>query len=315
MKKVIALLLALILTAIPITVFAHSDNTNLGVIPKTATAPAIDGVKDDIYDQGLFIPIRNGHSATPDGGLGGGADAWLLWDDDSLYVFMKIDLAGFYSPDDYEDLQVDQPWALTTCEVLIDFANDSDDAEQVCQVRMNDRGFPNVTFARSDPHRSGDECKPYIDWGFTKTDNSYCAEFKIKMSEFRKGVEAVGVDFGSNFAAGKQLGLYVFSQECSEDGEQALFVSVPTDMSGNWVPANYDYITLGDNIVGVPVVVEEAAPAGGGEAADAEIAPVVAAAVTAPAARTGDSTMIFVVLAIALAGAVVVTRRAVKTKA
>ena len=313
MKKIIAIILALFLTALPITALAHSDNTNAGTVPKTATAPVIDGVKDDIYDQGLFIPVRNPHSATPDGGLGGGADAWLLWDDDNLYVFLKIDLTSFYTPDDYEDLQEDQPWALTTCEVLLDFANNSDDAEQVSQVRMNDKGFPNVTLARSDPHKNGEECRPYIDWGFTKTDNSYCAEFKIKMTEYRKGVEGVDVVFGSDFAAGKQIGLYIFSQECADDGEQALFVSVPTDMSGNWVPDNYDYIILGDNVVGaaaepeVPVADDEpeATP-------DEPAAPVVVP--TAP--KTGDATAVMFILlsALALSGLIIYSKKANKNK-
>ncbi|MCL1859181.1 MAG: hypothetical protein FWF92_08095 [Oscillospiraceae bacterium] len=307
MKKFIAILLAFILTAIPVTAFAHSDNTNAGSIPKTATAPVIDGVKDDIYDQGLFVPVRNPHNATPDGGLGGGADAWFLWDDDDLYIFMKIDLVSFYSPDDYEDLQTDEPWALTTCEILMDWSNGSDDAEQVCQVRMNDRGFPNVTLARSDPHKNGEECRPYIDWGFTKTDNSYCAEFKIKMGEFRKAVEALDVNFGSDFTAGKQIGLYIFSQENNESGDAALFVSVPTDMSGNWVPGNYDYVVLGDNVVGAVAEPEPEVPAD-------EPAPVnepVAAPPPVTAAPTGDAGIIILlaVMITAAAGIVIFKRK------
>lgn len=312
MKKIIAIIIALVLMAAPITVFAHSDNTNAGTIPKTATAPAIDGVKDDIYDQGLFIPVRNPHNATPDGGLGGGADAWMLWDDGNWYIFMKIDLASFYSPDDYEDLQTEQPWALTTCEILIDFSNGSDDAEQVCQVRMNDKGFPNVTLMRSDPHKNGDECSPYIDWGFTKTDNSYCAEFKIKMGEFRKGVESVDVNFGSDWAAGKNIGLYLFSQECNDDGSQALFVSVPTDMSGNWVPGNYDYVVLGDNVVGAPVVVEE--PAAPEEPVAVPETPAVVAPAPTPAPPTGDASIIILMAVIITAAAGVVVTRKIKAK-
>jgi hypothetical protein len=313
MKKFIALILAvMVVMAAAATVSAHSDNKNAGSIPKTAVAPSIDGVKDDIYDQGLFIPVRNGHSATPDGGLGGGADAWMLWDDDNWYVFMKIDLAGFYSPDDWQDLQTDQPWALTTCEVLIDFANNSDEAQQVCQVRMNDKGFPNVTLMRDDPHLNGDECKQYIEWGFSKGDNYYCAEFKLKMSEFRKGVESVGVIYGSDWAAGKAIGLYLFSQECADDGTQALFVSVPTEMSGNWAPANYDYVTLGGDVVGAPPPAEPE-PEAPAEQAPAPEPAAPAPVAPAPAPTTGDSALWLVVLTMAAAGAFVAAkRRAVK---
>jgi len=190
MKKIIAALIAVMLAAMPLTALAHSDNNSLGAIPKTAVSPVADGVKDDIYNQGLHIPVRNPHNATPDGGLGGGADSWMLWDDNYLYVFMAIDLVSFYTPDDYADLQVEQPWMLTTVEVIMDLSNQSDDPEQVCQVRANDSGFPNITFGRSNPHLNGDECKPYMETGFAKGAKSYTIEFKINMAEFKKGAEA-----------------------------------------------------------------------------------------------------------------------------
>ena len=317
MKKIIAILLALMLCVTPLAVFAHSDNTNAGTVPKTATAPVMDGVKDAIYNDGLHVPIRNPHSATPEGGLGGGGDAWLLWEDGFLYVFISVDVKSLDKNADYEDLQAEQPWALTDVEVLIDFSNASDSADDVCQFRMNDRGFPNVTIGRSAAWLNGEECRLYMDWGSTNTANSYTAEYKLKIAEIKKGMDDAGMDFGGAFGAGKQLGLYIFAQECSDDGTQALFVSVPTDQSGNWAPATYDYIVLGDKVVGAAAPAPEPEP----EPVAAET-PVVEAApavvVTPPpapvAVKTGDAGIIAlsVIMTIAAAGVVVLRKKAVK---
>ena len=145
MKKILTVILVAVMLITP--VLAHEDNANAGTVPKTVAVPVIDGVKDALYDNGLLVPVRNGHSATPDGGLGGGADAWLLWDDEHLYVFMHIDLAGpTLLPDDYDSrVKFKAQWELTTVEVLIDFSNVADAGSNVCQFRLDDRGFPNVT--------------------------------------------------------------------------------------------------------------------------------------------------------------------------
>lgn len=313
MKKVIAFLLVAVLLSIPFTAFAHSDNDSLGSVPKTATAPVINGVKDDIYDQGLYVPIKNPHSATPDGGLGGGGEAWLLWDDGNLYVFIDAKVAAFVEQDDYQDKQVASQWDLTTVEVIIDFTNAADVPENVTQFRMDYYGYPNATFGRTTAQLVGDECKPYIEWGSVKGANNYTVEFKIDYSACEKIALESGIEsYGSAFAAGKQIGLYLFAQEIG-DGESALFVSNPTDRSGNWVPEIYDYIVLGDNVVGAAPEPEPEPEPDVPEAAPAEPAPAApepAAPAPAPAPATGDGAAWFLILAFAVMGLVFAKRRA-----
>ena len=313
MKKIIALLLALILTAIPMTALAYKDNTNAGTVPKTATAPVIDGLKDVIYDEGLFIPVRNIHSG--DGGLGGGSDAWLLWEDNYLYVFAQMDVTGFHTPDELEEWQTEQPWMLTTFEIIIDFANEGGGHEAVSMVRSDDSGFLTMHAASQDRLATGDECKKYVEFGYTKGGNYFTMEFKINIPEFRKAAEAEGLNFGADFAAGKAIGLYMFSQEKSDDGD-ALFISVPSDRAGNWVPDNYDFVVLGANEVASalaePVFAEAAdeGAAGGGESAPE---PPPAAIPVAPV--TGDGAAIFILIALFAAAAFVSAGRALKNKA
>ena len=314
MKKIIAIILALILLAAPMTVLAHKDNANAGTVPKTATAPVIDGVRDAVYDEGLFLPVRNIHSG--DGGLGGGSDAWLLWEDNFLYVFAQMDVKSFYLPDNFEELQIDVPWELTTFEIIIDFANAGGGHDVVSMVRADLTGYLTMHAASQSFLAVGGDCKKFVEFGFVRGSSSLAMEFKINMPEFRKAAEAEGLVFGSDFAAGKEIGLYMFSQEVAEDGDVARFISVPSDMAGNWIPDNYDYVVLGENLVGVPepepdpVVDTPEAGAGGGDAAP-EPPPVQ----RPPSVNTGDSAMIFIALALAAAAAFIIAKRAIKTKA
>lgn len=319
MKKIIALVLALLLSAAPLAVFAHSDNANAGTIPKTMTAPVIDGTKDALYDSALKLPIRNGHSATPDGGLGGGGDAWLLWDDEAIYAFIQIDLGGAtISPDDYDDRVKDSAqWEITTVEFLADFSNAAEAGDEVIQFRLDDKGYPNVTVCGTGGgFFSGDGCTPYLESGHVRNgDSFYTAELKIKYNTLKTYAESeLGANLGAAYGAGKQIGLYLFAQEVAADGTQALFVSVPTDQSGNWVPGGYDYVVLGANEVNVPAAPEpepepavEEAMGGGSEAPE----PPVVTAPTAP--KTGDSNIMFALLGtLALAACVVTFKKKIK---
>ncbi|MCL2773599.1 MAG: LPXTG cell wall anchor domain-containing protein [Oscillospiraceae bacterium] len=317
MKKFIAILLAAILLIAPlsVTVLADPANTNLGNIPKTATAPVMDGVKDAIYDDGLHVPIRNPHSGSPDGGLGGGADAWLLWDDSYLYVFVQADVAGFYHPDTYADDELNNPWNLTTIEVLLDFSNAGTDGTSVCQFRLNDSGFPNVTLGNaSGTWLNGDDTKPYMTTGSVKTANSYTAEYKIDYNKVMTDGVAGGMpDFGAAWGAGKQIGVYLFDQELSEDGSSTImYVSVPTDRSGNWDPTMYDYAVLGDTVVGAAAPettdaqAQDTAPAADTQPALVADQPSVPAA---PTTGDGMPAMILVAIAVSFAGIIVFAKK------
>ncbi|MCL2815162.1 MAG: hypothetical protein FWD23_11235, partial [Oscillospiraceae bacterium] len=236
-------------------------------------------------------------------------DAWFLWDDNYLYVFAQMDVVSTFRPDEFAEWQAEQPWMLTTFEVIIDFANAGGGHEAVSMVRSDDSGFLTMHAASQAQLAAGDACKQYVESGHVSGNNFFTVELKIDIAEFRKAAEAEGLNFGSDFAAGKQIGIYLFAQECHDDGTQALFVSVPTDMSGNWVPDNYDYMVLGSNEVNAPAA-EESAAAGGGEEADAEIAPVIEAARPASSPRTNDAgIIILIVLLIASTVGIVIFKR------
>jgi len=123
-------------------------------------------------------------------------------------------------------------------------------------------------------------------------------------------------------AAGDILGWSYVVHDSDEDDpgfEKQFCYAVDNDNLGD-VPGGYDFGGWGVVELmappAAPIVVESPAavvePAGGGAAADAEIAPVIAAvAPTAPSARTGDGTAILIILlAVTLAAGAVVTKKA-----
>ena len=313
MKKIIAIILAAILLTVPFTSLAHYENDNAGSIPKTATAPTIDGVRDDLYNNALHIPVKTAHSATPDGGLGGGAESWLLWDDEFVYIFMDIATDGpLYHPDDYDQQLMDSPWALTCIELMMDFTNEAEGREDLVKFRLTDSAFQDLSVGFETLR--GEESKPYYSSASVKTDNNYTVEIKGDIKALKAVLESFDGSFGSAWAADKQIGLYVFAQEVSADGATALFISVPTDRSGNNAPPMYDYVTLSGTVVNEPAAADDADAVEDVVEDEAVDAPAATDAPTKPAApKTGDTTaVIFIMFAIALSVAVVFARKAKK---
>ena len=294
MRKIIAILIAVILTCVPFAAFAHSDNGNLGAIPKTAAVPVVDGVKDGLYDNGLKIPVRTPMEGEADfGGLGGGADAWLLWDDAYLYVFINIDIAGTLSaPDNYDDVKTDAPWEVTNVEFFLDFTNEATGTEDQVKFRLDDKGFPTFEPSTEDII-AGDDTKAYFESAGVKSGKAYTIEMKIDINALKAYLSGTDADFGSNWAANKQIGIFVFSQEVSADGDTVYYCS--SDLPGINKPPAFDFVSLGGNVVNEPAAEEEPPEVQPVE----EPAPIVddtPVSAAAPAPQTGDTVMIMIIL-------------------
>ena len=325
MKKIIAVLLVAFMLLVPFTALAHIDNDFVGEIPKTATAPVIDGVKDNnnIWDKALHIPVRT----SPEGaatGMGGGADAWLLWDDGNFYIFMNIDLedaGNLFSPDDYDEIAKSESWNLTCIEFMLDMSNEGSWNGYVMKIVVNDRGQPEL---RIPVGGIVEDVDSYIQVGSVKGSNNYTVEVKWDMAACLALADSGDdehflQDVGElPYGADKEIGIYIYSQEKVESGASVPYISVPSDRSGNNNPLVYDYIKLSANTVSGDVVesvsdsVEEAVE-NADENSGEEVAATTAAPVKPAAPRTGDSTAVmFIVLAIVLSAAVVFAKKAKK---
>ena len=305
MRKILAIIFIIAMVAsMAVPVMAHSDNINQGSVPKTSTAPTLDAVKDDIYDQGLKISVKNPYQDQT-AVLGGGGEAWYLWDDNFLYVFMSFNVAdakNLYTTDDYEDTWKNAPWELTCVEFHIDFSNVGKGREFV-KYRVVDKGQKDSWIGKGDVIYGADS-----DAQFTVASafvgNTWNVEYKISFAGSKAACEEENISFGDDVKAGKQIGVMIFFQEVNKDGEMAMYFCVPTDRADPNSPGIFDYVVLGDKVVSAAAPVEEVpAPE---EAAVEEDAPVAAVPETRPAApvtspRTGDLVLpifLFVMLAV-----------------
>jgi len=369
MRKILYfILIAVLVSAMAAPAAANSANgKELGVIPKTNAVITIDGVKDDVYNQGLKVAVNNPNEDKP--GAGGGT-AYLLWDDSSLYVFCEVKVKEFIRPymwdkmwagaktsnDGWTDTQMSFYWMLNSAEVHIDWWDKGEHAIQFNTSPYYD-GWNEAVLKDGDDEVIGKisawkdavydligTSEEYlVTSGKIIDDNNYTMEWQFKFDKFKSsniipsGLAAEGGKFGINLMFTESFECSFFSEEFYDPDDGRLIFNFDWNQgtydTENYLPVSgvtiYDYayfpwVTLGPltAIAAAPEepVVEpaaEEAPQGGGEAAEAEVAPVIAEAaapIRAPAANTGDAGMIALtaLTAAAAAGVIAFKKRAVR---
>ena len=365
MKKILSfILVAVLLSALAVPAAANSANGNeLGVIPKTNAVITIDGVKDDVYNQGLKVAVNNPNEDKP--GAGGGT-AYLLWDDSSLYVFCEVKVKEFIRPfmwdkmwagaktsnDGWTNTQMSFYWMLNSTEVHIDWWDKGEHAIQfntspyydtwneAVLKDADDEAIGKIS-AWKDPVYDiiGTSENHLVTAGKIIDDNNYTMEWQFKFDGFKSSnviaayFNAEGRKFGINLMFTESFECSFFSEEFYDPDDGRLIFnfdwSQGTYDTENYLPIAgvtiYDYayfpwVTLGPLTAIVEAAAEvaepvaEEAPQGGGEAADAEIAPVLAAVVSVavPAPNTGDAgaTALIALLAAAALGVAALKKRA-----
>jgi hypothetical protein len=230
MKKIFAVILAVILlSALAVPVIAAPDGENMGTIPMTNIPIIIDGIKDDVYNHGLIVPIDQPNS---DAEGSGGGTAYFLWSADGyLYIFQEFKVNGWHYPANYELFSMGKInttyswyWILHSTEISIDFNNEgmshskfvAGPTDGFISVHVQDDigmgmgNFSNVERAvywlEGSPERYFEAATRIID------DNNYTVEFKIDFNAFiRDGVATKGP-----FVPGSELGINMMVAEILE---------------------------------------------------------------------------------------------------
>ena len=316
MKKIIALILAVLLIAtltfIPVS--AAPGETKYGNVKKISDSDINmkNADRESVWDFALPVLVNRNNQDDPDGAT---TTAYMLWSDTSIYVYAEILDNHIY---DQGTEPVQNAWETDSFEVFIDVTNGGDHCHQ---FRIDRVGHP------SSYPKDGDWGTEFIvgaeintgvfEWASKTTSGAkYVTKFKIPASTLG----------ASGFKAG-DVGLHLQINDRDEGGTQTVTWPANNEAS-SWDAFAYGFITLIDEpAVPPPPPVEEAAPAvvedtaqGGGEAADAEIAPVIEAAAPAPAPApvssptTGNAGMIALalVMMIAALGVVVIRKKTVK---
>ena len=282
MKKILIFVLALMLI-MSISSFASADGASLGKIPQSPVDIKVDAVKDDIYDQGLFIPLLR--QLTPESAdYGTKGESWSLFKDGVLYVFVHVQDNAIITPDPAK--QENNPWETESVEIFINKDNSSDNANTL-QYRIDISGWPCVYTQTGRADYGPANVKDAFKYAAKLGTNEYWVEFGIP------------VEGGTN--AGYKFG-YQFQINDINDGGQTWKMSPSSLSSSSWTAELYDYAEVGEMLAIEEETVEEAAaPVDAGAAA----APVVS---TAP--QTSDYTFVLCTASlIALLGTALIVKK------
>ena len=290
MKKVIAfvLLLAMVST-LAITAMAkesESEVTQYGEAVKATTAPIIDGIIDDVWATATAYTIGIFTDGPEDTGVR--ATFKVMWDETNIYMLYEVpDTTPFYEHNDAHQKD--------GIEGKFDLQNLKTDAyEEEHQFRFTVFRDAAQEISFNEQSSSWDESAlttAVVDNGA----NGYIVELAINCAKF-----------GFTLEEGIMIGMDAQVNDNAEDEGRTACLDWNDDSNQGWQnPAYLGNMTL------IAAAAADEGGQGGGEEADAGVQEEVKASST----KTGDSAVILIVLAIAMAGAVAVTRKASKSRA
>ena len=231
MKKIISMILAvLMLASLSLAVSANSDGNNWGDIPMFKGEIKLDGEKDDIYDMGFTVDIKN----RTDGKTGGATGlAYMLWGNNKFYVFVEVKDADIVKLDPARST-----WQNEGVEFTLDFGNAG-----------ANRSKTTVTMEDSKSSVSGDATEKMFTVKCKQTSTGYNAEIICDLSAQNIQAAKAGAKYGINLLINDMTG------KDTRGIIRTVHKNNPTENENK----KFDYITLsGDE---VELAVEEKAPA------------------------------------------------------
>ncbi|MGM9625191.1 MAG: sugar-binding protein, partial [Eubacteriales bacterium] len=170
-------------------------------------------------------------------GVNGTGTAYMLWSDDSWYVYVQVHDDDILEP--AEEMQAEQPWYTDSVEVFLDLhRNDGN----IHQLRVDCSEWPSYYMnTNGEITAYGPEAAaPYFDaYAVQLTDDGYCVEMSINLSSLDDYHPMVGDDIGL------QLQINNVTTEVP-DGFYTCYNMESSLGAGSWEPENYDYVILGD---------------------------------------------------------------------
>jgi len=285
MKKATVLILAL-LSILSISSFAGSQGGSLGVVPQTTRIITVDAVKDDIYDQGLFVPLTRPESeGQNDYGTSGAA--YCLFNDGVLYIYVQVIDNEIVEPT--SDIQTTLPWETDSVEIFI-APNNTDEVTEVLQYRIDVTNWPSfytqTGITDYGPEAVGNRFK----YASKRTSDGYALEFAIPVEGSKKEGFIFGFHFQINDIRKNDTAIRMFAPSLAG--------------SGSWTSELYEYSTVGAMIIDI---IEE-------EIEEVAAEPSAPTTKPATAAQTSDiEYAMFAVLAlISIVGAVLIVKKTKK---
>ena len=158
----------------------HPSMDGTADVPKTSTAPTIDGKIDDVWEEGVYLPVQNEILGTVSSEEELSGYARVLWDEEHLYVLADV-------TDDVIFTDVDSTWLGDNVEVYIDIGNDKSGpyTGDDYQFRFMADGEPGGVLSDGDA----------VEFEAAETDEGYVIEMAFVWDELR-GEPATGAEVG-----------------------------------------------------------------------------------------------------------------------
>lgn len=299
MKKVLAILLASMLTAGMLSVSAFAENQTYNV-PTAVTAPTIDGtIGADEWQNALSVPVDSDNMtwvlSASTGTIGAGSTVKVMYDATNIYFAAEILDSTVSSSNPAAGGALNSGDGIQLCVYTDNAATNGDGASNL---------FWDFLPWTGDGHDAATaETFEHFSYNATTTDvkiasaivgTGYTMEWAIPFAAF----SANGYGATYTGAAGTQMIINVCVMDLDADGNQSLGYA-----SDGWCdPAATDTFVLTDAVAGFIPVAEDEAPA----AEEAAPATDEAPATTTTAAQTSDAVIGLSALAVAAAGAALV---------
>ncbi|MCL1858322.1 MAG: hypothetical protein FWF92_03725 [Oscillospiraceae bacterium] len=312
MKKILAILLAVFLLAMPVLA-GWEEDANIGnvkyTIGKAPSAPVLGQFDTSKYTK--IEPAAGDMSYawndSLDDGLawaqGHSFDAYVSYDASNLYVLLRTDSKYYFNESEDGD---GNAWQFSGIQVSVAGQNDEggDRLEYGIWRKSDDGGLGGVVWAQHPDAKAEFEPVGGSNYTVALVGSDLWYETIIPVNTFLNA---------DSVAEGGVIAWNLVMVQCNPADEGYIHTQIASGCTGNGKTAeNLARLTLGAEIA--PPVVEAPPEEVPEVAAPEEAAPAPAPAAPAPAAPTGDAGIITlaVVMMIAAAGVVVLRRKAVK---
>lgn len=219
LKSLIIVITVILVLASSFSVSAAPYGKDLGFIPKVNSQQlTIDGDMENVYNYGLKLTTIS----TTDEEIY--ADAWLLWDDEYLYMYAKVFDYEIY-PEEKAN-SIESQWYTDSLEIFVD--DDNDGKNYPMQYRSNSYGLPSGDL-RNVSAETEKELRERFICAAKLFDKGYYVEMRVPC-ETRAG-NKVGIMLQQNGVPDRSW--------LSEEAVQ---------QSSGWCVADYPYVVLGNQL-------------------------------------------------------------------
>ncbi len=189
---------------------------------------------DEAYKKGLVLNVNRVEKGYSDTGTRG--RAYLLWDKDALYMFVKVSDRIVVTSASIA-MQEETPWFADSVELFLDLGNDMHLPTK--QYRVSYSGYTCYMETNGANDVRGSAATPYVSGAAKLTDDGYDVEMRVNIKDF------------ADMTVGYEIGVQILINDMtnSTDRKRAAIVLMPSKNSaGDWAVQLYDYVTLGRKI-------------------------------------------------------------------